>query len=217
MRYSRDDDYYEDGAKPPCVRPISERIAEVLSSRDKVGDKKGRLAAIQLYRNESGKGLEECRKFIDDIISGFTLTELAMRPNIMDEVAPVVPVPDNIETVQKTVLEKLAEPSGLVKVKKSVADILANANPDHINKYLGKLGSQLLAFVKKVDINHPSLADIQSGTLVEGGKVYRRVRETLALAEIAASKDFDFVEIPAVLARWFDRNHGCIGKVLQKP
>lgn len=216
MRYTSDDDYYEDRMKTPRVRPISERIAEALSSGEKVGDR-GRLAAIQLYRNESGESLEKCRKFIDDIISGFTLTELAMRPNIVDEVAPVVPVPDNIETVQKTVLEKLAEPSGLVEAKKSVADILANANPDHINKYLGKLGSQLLAFVKKVDINHPSLADIQSGTLVEGGKVYRRVRETLALAEIAASKDFEFVEMPPVLARWFDRNHGRIGKVLQKP
>ncbi len=128
-------------------------------------------------------------------------------------------LPDYVVTVNELVEKGLdatvsTEEEGGKKLT-NIIPFIQQYDPRLVHFALGDFGDQLIKFGDQVCADHPSINDIQSGTLAEGGKVYNRVREAILLAEFARSSKFD--TIPAVLQRWFDRNHKKITKVLLKP
>jgi len=92
---------------------------------------------------------------------------------------------------------------------------LADYDESLVKYIFGDFGQHFLSFSRKVYDDHPSLADINHGTLLKGGVVYDRVIESLQWAKYAKANGFQ--QMPPVLQRWFNRNHDSIIKVFRKP
>ncbi len=145
-----------------------------------------------------------------------TTAELA-RQYLAPEPPEPTSLPDCVVTVNELVDKGLDAPTKRESDRElaNIITLVKRYDPHLVHFAVGDLGSQLIAFGDQICTDHPSLNDIQSGTLAEGGKVYKRVREAILLAEFARSNKLD--TIPSVLRRWFDRNHRKITKVLLKP
>ena len=126
------------------------------------------------------------------------------------------PIPDYVTTVNGLVERGLdaAVDEGSKKLD-NIIPLIQQYDSDLVHFAIGDLGDQLIRFGNQVCSDNPSINDIQSGTLAEGGKVYNRVREAMLLAEFARSNKLK--TIPSVLKRWFNRNHNKIAKTLLKP
>jgi hypothetical protein len=187
------------------ISSLSARIAEFLRHGDK-------LRAIQEYRRETGYPLQQCMDFVNSILEGIKLSNEG--GSVADQAAEVV-VPDYVKNVQDIVLETIGKPSGTNPARTSVMQALSSYPRELVLSTLGDFGKHLLGFSALVLADHPSLADINSATLMDGGKVYRRVWETMKIATLGREQGFK--EIPAILCNWFNRNHKSISKILLKP
>lgn len=92
---------------------------------------------------------------------------------------------------------------------------IVNVEKHELEYVLGGLGSRLFILAKLIDLDHPSISEIQSGTLSEGGKVFNRVKEILELTPIL--KDKKLSAITDILRVWVEKNHKKISKTSEKP
>ena len=201
-------DYYDPSGEQKnssAIVPLPIRIARVL----KLGD---RIKAAYEYRRETGYPLQQCMDFITSLSNGFQITNEG--GPVVDQ-AIQIDIPDYVKRVQDIAAETLKKPSGTNPERETVVELLKKYPSDLVIWMLGDFGKHLLAFANMVTESHPSISDINSGTLVEGGVVYKRVKEQMRVAQIA--RDEKFTEMPPAWNRWFNRNHKSIDKVLLKP
>ena len=183
--------------------PLFMRIASCLKYAD-------RITAVQQYRQETGYPLQQCMDFVDSITNGFNIVKSGAK---LEE--KQVPMPDYVKRVQDVVSDTIVKPSGKSIRRGTIVELVRQYPDDLVTWMLGDFGRYLLTFSNMVADTHPSLADINNGTLAEGGVVYNRVKEQMRIAGIAREEKFK--EMPAAWCRWFNRNHQNVSKVLLKP
>jgi len=170
------------------------------------------LDAAHFYRDQSGVSRDEASGFIADLIQGIHVD----KPDLFGHLKAKNKIPDDVEEAQEIALSTLGKPSKcLPKSKVSILEKLADYDADLIVFALGDLGRDFLRFRDSVNAGHPCLSRINSGTLVEGGKVFERLYESVVLAKFA--KENKLCTMPLVIRDWLNRNHGRIRKVMQKP
>ena len=183
---------------------LSDRIAALL--RD------GQIRdAIVEYGAESGGTLAQSREFVEDLLSGIPREAIAMTKSTRRQSL----IPAYVETVQTAVMKNIDSRSSVGDFPTNLLHRLGHVEADLLRYALGDLGQTFLAFMAVVHKDHPSLCDINGGTLAEGGKVYNRVTETLEMVGFAREKGFK--DMPLVIRDWLNRNHDRIQKMMKKP
>lgn len=190
---------------------FSKHLANLLQSGDKIG-------AIRYYRDKSECSLTDAKRFIDNMMreSGFDICSISKKEEeVQQQTAPELELPAHVERVQGVVMSHIDSASGDRGCQNSIMQFVKSYPDELVVSAFGQFGEHFLRFCEAVYDDHPSLTDINHGTLLEGGKVYNRVSEILQLTEVSREKGF--VEIPSVLCDWFNRNHGSISKIIRKP
>lgn len=183
---------------------------------------KGTLYACRLYRDVKNCSLMDAKKATLKIIDKFKGKQQDNKDikkvshDLQDKEAKPVDVPKFVKIVQDIVLDTISKPSGpaLAEVE-TVASLIEGIPPNELRLLFGDFADKLLAFIGRVDIQHPSLAEVNNRTLIKGGTVYNRMAESLELMSVIKSKQME--QIPNILSTYFNDNHRSIEKTMVKP
>lgn len=171
-----------------------------------------RVAAFKCLRDNAEISLIEAKDFILSMEKGMTTSV----PRLAAKACSYKPVeyPDFVNKVQDAIAEKVALPSGITH-KPDTCLPLVLENADLVLSTLGEFGKNLVNFARHVNIDHPSLEDINQGTFAAEGKLCKRIRETIEIAKLC--RDSKFTSMMKVIGDWYNRNHKIVTKVLCKP
>lgn len=174
----------------------------------------GKIHAIKYYREYTSSSLETSKAYVDkltgnNVIPAFTKELRDFNIEVKCE------VPAHVKKTQQYVESGVNQSSRNSVQVPNIFSHLDQYDQETIEFSLGDFGKDLVAFGKKICKDHPSLSEIQSGTLVAGGKVYERVYDSLKIGEFA--KRAELKTMPQVIVDWLNRNHKRITKAIQKP
>ena len=176
---------------------------------------KGKIQGIRFYREETGASLGTSKAVVDKLMGNNTIPSFSKELRDFNTEVKC-PTPEYVLAVQKYVEKGVFQNTNDTKqAQANIFTVLEKYNTETIKSCLGDLGTSFIEFGSKIYKDHPALSDIQSGALVEGGKVFERVSDALEIGVFCKSKELK--TMPKVIVDWLNRNHQKITKTMQKP